>query len=181
MPHSDDDSISSQEPKKKIFDYNKVKRQEKQTCRSKAENGENCRYEVKEGKNCCSKHADMEDYTDEMFENLKLCKHCPRPRWKFLGDGDKCQQCQDKRYCHAKQRSGIACRNKVVDGNKFCLRNHKYMENYTEEMLNNLKNCPGCHQNRYVGEFKKTNTQCNSCLERNAQNRKIAKEKAEKQ
>jgi hypothetical protein len=82
---------SENEIKKKPIDYNKLKRQEKQTCRGKKENGEPCTYAVEDGKNCCKRaHADMEDYTEEMFENQQLCKSVKwhkRPRWRYFGEG----------------------------------------------------------------------------------------------
>jgi len=169
---------------KTSIDHNKLKRQQKQTCRGIAENKSGCRYAVEDGKQCCKRsHADMEDYTDEMFENLQLCKHCPRPRWRYFGDNDRCDNCQkeennnhEEEFCMGTQKSdGKPCRNKIVNGNRFCLRNHAYMENYTDDMMDNLKKCSGCLRLVYNGHFLNDSIQCMECQKRGEGNRAVIK------
>ena len=80
-----------------MSNYNKIKREEKQTCRGLAQDGSKCRYAVIDGNNCCLRsHSDMENYTEEQFNNLQLCKKCTRPRWRYLGDRNMCENCYQK-------------------------------------------------------------------------------------
>jgi len=95
MSHNEDQYISLPDLPKS-FDLNTEKLQNKRGCRSNAINGEKCRYSVENGKNCCRRHAAIENYTDEMFENLKRCEYCPIPRWMYFGDADRCTDCQLK-------------------------------------------------------------------------------------
>lgn len=165
-------------------DYNKLKRQEKQICRGLTEDRKQCRNIVEDGKQCCNRsHADMENYTDEMFENVKKCKFCPRPRWRYFEGFDRCSKCQEKlitsgiKFCMGEQQNGQQCRIKVTDGKRFCLRNHSYMEEYTDAMLNDLKRCKSCRQKIYAGYFSGENKTCNNCVKRGEKNREITREK----
>jgi len=65
------------------------------------------------------------------------------------------------------------CRLYPAEGKRFCHRNHGYMENYTDEMLQNLKRCSGCGLDRYIGHFEKNANTCNIvCRPRGEKNRK---------
>lgn len=143
-------------------------------CRALAENGSRCKYKVINNNQCCTRcHADMENYTDEMFANLKLCKNCPRPRWRYFPDSDRCFSCQKKRnICMGKQKNGNPCKKSVMGNNRFCMRNHKYMETYTNDMLNNLKKCSGCNREIYAGYFNEDLKTCIDCQSKCENNRK---------
>ena len=53
---------------KQTFDYNKLKRQEKQTCRGLSSDRTPCRYAVEDGKNCCTRaHTELENYTENKY------------------------------------------------------------------------------------------------------------------
>jgi len=160
-------------------DYNKLKREKEQTCRGRSNKGAKCRYAVKDDNTCCIKHADMEEYTDEMFQNLRSCKSCKRWRYWDVDDKDICMDCQkieptdDRERCQEK-----GCNIRVTGNNKFCDRNHSYLEGYTKEMLKNRKKCHGCPKSPHIALFNGHKT-CNLCQERCAKNReknrKIAK------
>lgn len=146
----------------------------KQTCKGLSEDGSKCRMSVNENKQCCLRvHSDMEDYTDDMFNNLKKCTFCSRPRWRYFPASDRCIDCQNKQtdiqiYCLAKMKDcKTNCRLKIQDGNRFCLRNHSYMETYTDDMLliDNLKQCSQCRRHIYKGHYKTGMNSCNSCLD----------------
>lgn len=169
--------------KKRPIDYNKLKRQEKQTCLGLAEDGTKCTYQVADGFKCCSRaHGDMENYIDHMFENLQLCKSCPRPRWRYFGDLDRCGKCQNNRntiYCSGLESDGNRCHLKKASGKRFCARNHSYMEDYTEDMQQkeNLKYCKGCKKWRYFGHFGNNATCTVVCQKRGDLNRSKQREK----
>lgn len=74
--------------------------------------------------------------------------------------------------CKGKDKHGNPCINHPVNYTKFC-NFHDYMISYTEEMMNNLTSCSGCHLAKYLGDFKT----CNDCKERSRLNREKAKEK----
>lgn len=154
------------------IDKLKLKRQENQTCRGISEDKTKCRYQVEPGKKCCTRaHADMENYTDEMFENLRECIYCPRLRWRYLIDDKYCSNC-DKKYCKGKEKqSDVRCRLKCAPNSSYCPRNHSYMNGYTDEMLRNLKECSSCKRRLCSDAFDNGNSTCKECRERGAMNR----------
>lgn len=62
----------------------------------------------------------MENYTDDMFNNLKLCKRCPRPRWRYFPDSDRCETFQSKGkvilYMGKEKDGETPCRLNTVKG-----------------------------------------------------------------
>jgi len=74
--------------------------------------------------------------------------------------------------CGAKDKNDNNCRNCILDDSKFCVF-HQYMNNYTDEMLQNTKLCNGCKKMYYFGDNSKT---CDNCKQRGAQNKIKAKE-----
>ena len=67
--------------------------------------------------------------------------------------------------CKGISFSGKQCNHNVTD-ELFC-KDHKYMESYTDEMMNNLTVCSGCRK-RYYSENGK---HCENCKERSRLNR----------
>ena len=53
------------------------------------------------------------------------------------------------------------CHLHAKDGNKYCERNHKYMETYTDEMAASVKQCTGCKRNIFTGHFNNNGKTCN--------------------
>jgi len=74
-----------------------------------------------------------------------------------------------KMKCISKDRNSAPCRYQA-DG-KFC-KNHLYMNDYTEEMLANIKPCSTCKKMYFMEDY---NT-CTSCRTRGETNRNDAKE-----
>ena len=72
--------------------------------------------------------------------------------------------------CASKDRNGDPCRNYGRDG-LYC-NFHKYMNDYTPEMIEQVKLCSACSQWKFMGDY---NT-CGECRERGEKNRKEAKE-----
>jgi len=68
--------------------------------------------------------------------------------------------------CLAKDRNKDSCRNNQLDESTFC-KFHQYMNDYTDEMLNNLTLCSGCKKMHYMTEGK----QCDKCKKRGEQDR----------
>ena len=69
--------------------------------------------------------------------------------------------------CAGKDRNLLPCRVNMKNGEKFC-KTHKYMEEYTEEMMNHLLSCSSCKNAKYLGDSKT----CDTCKARSKQNRK---------
>ena len=150
----------------------KQDRQQYQTCPGLDEFGEKCRYQVLDNKRCCSRaHADMEHYTDEMFNQVKKCIHCSRTRWRVLIDDKYCDKC-DIKYCHGKEKgTDVRCRLKAVNGNRYCSRNHGYMNGYTDDMLNDLKECTTCKRRLHSNNYENNLSTCIDCQKRAGNNR----------
>lgn len=72
--------------------------------------------------------------------------------------------------CASKDRNGDPCRNYGRDG-LYC-KFHKYMNEYTPEMVEKVKLCTTCSQWKFMGDY---NT-CEECRERGIKNRQEAKE-----
>lgn len=68
--------------------------------------------------------------------------------------------------CLGKDRNKDLCRNNQLDETNFC-KFHQYMNDYTDEMLNNLTLCSGCKKMYYMTEGR----QCEKCNKRGEQNR----------
>lgn len=68
--------------------------------------------------------------------------------------------------CLGKDRNKDSCRNNQLDKSKFC-KFHQYMDDYTEDMLNNLTLCSGCKKMHYMTEGK----QCDKCKKRGEKDR----------
>ena len=80
--------------------------------------------------------------------------------------------------CLAKDRNNTICRNysiKLEDGtnSRFC-NNHQYMNDYTNEQLNNTRLCSNCKKHYYFPNLKIK--QCSKCKERSRINREKKKE-----
>jgi hypothetical protein len=64
--------------------------------------------------------------------------------------------------CVGKDKDKKSCKNDCINDNKFC-KFHQYMNDYTENMLNNLTLCKTCRKMRYFeGELKT----CEHCIKR---------------
>ena len=72
--------------------------------------------------------------------------------------------------CASKDRNGDPCRNYGRDG-LYC-KFHKYMNEYTPEMVEKVKLCTTCSQWKFMGDY---NT-CGECRERGIKNRLESKE-----
>lgn len=57
-------------------------------------------------------------------------------------------------YCQGFDKKGENCRLKVDDGKKFCNRNHSYLEDYTQEMIDNSKKCSSCRNTKIINNGK---------------------------
>lgn len=68
--------------------------------------------------------------------------------------------------CLGKDRNKDSCRNNQLDETNFC-KFHQYMNDYTNEMLNNLTLCSGCKKMYYITEGR----QCEKCNKRGEENR----------
>ena len=71
-------------------------------------------------------------------------------------------------YCLSKDCNDENCRNHSIKTTLFC-RSHQYMNEYTDEMINNTRKCSGCKKHKYFIDDSKT---CQSCKDRKKENNK---------
>lgn len=69
--------------------------------------------------------------------------------------------------CLAKDRNNNGCRNYYQPGSRFC-KNHQYMNDYTEAMLEQTRLCSGCKKMYYL---EPGINQCSTCHSRGTANR----------
>jgi hypothetical protein len=135
-----------------------------------------CRFTIRDNMRTCEYHSDMEDYTDFMLKNLKLCKSCPRPRYRYFEDDvgmcNKCVITYDKTKCMGLDGTGKRCTYDKANGTNFCHRNHKDLVNYTQYMLKNQKLCTAGHY-RYCEPDENT---CMHCKNYRLKSRKMNKD-----
>ena len=74
--------------------------------------------------------------------------------------------------CRGVDRHSNACTNHSIVNTRFC-SGHSYMNDLTDEMLNNVKLCTGCNRMNYFDSELKT---CNDCRIRSADNRVAKRE-----
>jgi hypothetical protein len=127
-----------------------------------------CGKDVVEGHDYCETHLYFETYTEEMMKNLVKCSKCSD---KFFKKQTKqCPKCCNNIYKAQKKLKAkmdtahpyclgvtratrsddklIQCKYHSIGKSKFC-KLHQYMENYTNEMMKNLKMCQSCYRYFY--------------------------------
>lgn len=78
-----------------------------------------------------------------------------------------------KNKCLGKSNIGFDCFYKCVNKTQFC-KNHQYMCDYSQDMLNNMQLCKGCKKYYYLENGLST---CQSCRDRGKDVRKEIREK----
>ena len=137
-------------------------------CQTKDRNSKPCRnYAIV---HYCKIHSYMEEYTDEMKANLKLCSACLL--WRFMGEYDTCEGC---RIRGAENREKLketivlcakeGCKYKKSE-NKYCGKHQAdlFLEQTQEAGLKHCSNyLRGCRtQNEPSYKFSR----CSTCLEK---------------
>lgn len=137
----------------------------------------------------CENHIYFLEFTQEIIEGIKnstnTYKACGRClKWHNLKTSN-CTECitYEKEHAQKKKEENLHLKCKLIfpdtktqcsynhlDEKKFCEK-HKHMEDYTEEMLNNLKRC-SCNFIQYVTFFCEYET-CDTCRNRGKKNRQI--------
>lgn len=79
---------------------------------------------------------------------------------------------KDNVKCLGKDRTGGDCRNGAIDDTLFC-KYHQYMNDYNDDMLDNLTQCKGCKKQYYLPD----GGICDKCRERGKKNREKDKKK----
>ncbi len=77
--------------------------------------------------------------------------------------------------CLSKDRHNKPCRFAVIEDTRFC-KNHQYMCDYTDEMVEGSRICSCCKKMYYFGDGRKI---CDKCAERSKNNRVKARETVE--
>ena len=132
------------------------------TCKGRKNGGKFCGEQIDEDNEYCEQHSYFKDYTEEMFENLIKCIRCANMHFKT--NLSQCPKCTDdskiknakasskKIHCSGIDRNRNQCREKVLHQGDFCSK-HKYLKDYTEHMMKNLKLCSTCHKCFYSETF----------------------------
>jgi hypothetical protein len=74
-------------------------------------NLEKCKFNIKNGSKTCKFHTYMEDYTEEMINNIKFCKTCRKVKYIEL-EYQICLTCRDRGKNNRKNRRKILENNK---------------------------------------------------------------------
>lgn len=132
------------------------------TCKGRKNGGKFCGEQIDEDNEYCEQHSYFKDYTEEMFENLIKCIRCANMHYKTnLSQCPKCtadskiknaKASSKKIHCSGIDRNRNQCREKVLHQGDFCSK-HKYLKDYTEHMMNNLKLCSTCRKCFYSETF----------------------------
>lgn len=169
---------------KNIICANNIKNRKRNCCQGisvarhgKLEEKHQCTKEALKNKQYCKFHEYMENYTEEMMNNLTRCRKCGK-FYYIEGNDDRCDSCKkgnnkNKFRCNGKRvmrktKDIVKCIDIVKNEADFCA-NHIYMKDYTEKMMNNLTVCTGCCK-AYFLQHSKT---CNNCQMRSNHNNKI--------
>ena len=153
-------------------------------CLSKDRNNNNCRNSSINSTNFCKLHQYMCNYTDNMLDNLQLCKGCKK-MYYFENDNIKsCDKCRsrikivDKTHNILCKKEG--CKFKKSDENVYCGKHQIYIfveqtENEGKKVCKNY--IRGCRSQLEI-DYKYS--KCNECLlsyrEKDHINRQTAKE-----
>ena len=118
----------------------------------------------------------MQEYTNDMLNKLKICSRCKNCH--YSENNKTCQKCRDNNNAkknEIKQKKILCivkdCVSEKNNDNNYC-KNHQYMKDYNEDMLNNLTNCSGCKRLYYLENMKT----CDNCRNRSSKIKIIKKE-----
>ena len=114
------------------------------------------------------------DGTNKLYKcgGNNRCKH-----W-HCEKGNNCKACKELLAKHNKKKityqickglynHGGQCKQKSINNTLYC-KDHEYMINYTDDMLNKMRKCGTCHKYRYwISELKT----CDKCVEIAKKNR----------
>lgn len=139
-----------------------------------------CSKESLEDSNYCYNHQYMNDYTEDMLNNLRKCKGCNNMHYT---DKDTfCRVCKDHKNelrrksrenkrnerikleeetcCIAMNYGNNRCKLDKIEDSEYC-KNHQYMNDYAEDVIENkLKKCSRCSYMHYS-----ENKTCPKCLD----------------
>lgn len=134
------------------------------------------KYKVVENENYCKFHTNLKLLNEEEIIKSHKCIRCPR---LIFNDNKRCDECIESSKKLRSTPPELKCMfrdgcifNKKI-GLNYCDK-HKYLQDYTEEMLNNLKMCSGCKKKVLLKNGLKT---CDKCLLRSKNNKLSEKNK----
>ena len=122
--------------------------------------------------------TENDDSKNDFIDNTELNKLVSNEK-QTCSDLSKTKEKCDSIYCTGLGSNGERCHLKKVSGKNYCNRNHGYMEEYTEEMIKNLKYCKGCKKWRYAGHFG-NNATCEVVCQARAQANRAKKREQDK-
>ena len=138
------------------------------SCCGKDKNLNPCNNDLFNNTKYCEKHQYMQEYTNEMLNKLKICSRCKNCH--YSENNKTCQKCRDNNNAkknEIKQKKILCivkdCVSEKNNDNNYC-KNHQYMKDYNEDMLNNLTNCSGCKRLHYLENMKT----CDNCRNRSS-------------
>jgi len=138
-------------------------------CPSKDRNNNQCRNNVVNDTGFCKFHYYMKEYTENMLNNLELCKGCRKMHY-FVGELKTCEICRSRKNNNEKTKEVVlcskdGCKFKQSDENKYCGK-HQLCLLEDEVKLESKKLCfnyiRGCREKLDINyKFSK----CGECLE----------------
>jgi hypothetical protein len=138
----------------------------------------------------CNAHKHQEKFSKKVLKEIlngtnieyKNCGHCKH--WHneetamclsclgYYNEQNKKKKLKKGKLCKGMQKNGEPCNKTSINDTLYCY-DHKYMINYTQDMLDNMRYCTGsCKRYIYIeGEFKS----CQYCRDRGKNDREIAR------
>ena len=121
-------------------------------------NGNKCNKKcLNSNNNYCIIHHYMNEYTEDMLNNMKKCNKCFK--YKFM-ENKTCIQCETNIFIKCKMNN---CPHNKSDINDYCVKHQIYeliTNNKIEDKIYGSNFIKGCHNSIIVSEGYK---QCNQC------------------
>lgn len=140
-------------------------------CKGKKNLNSQCKKSVIEGEDYCETHLYFKTYTEHMMKNLQKCSRCanmfyyeslkqcpPCTNHSRLQSKEVSEERKKNIKCEGITKKGTKCTYNQMPNSKYCC-DHQYMNNYTSDMLKNLRQCTGCSSYRYFT----THSTCDEC------------------
>ena len=155
--------------------HNKVKCNGKSVPRGKGQlQVSDCRRKPAPGMDYCIIHSYMNNYTEDMMNNLTKCRRCSTLHY-IVGDDIRCDRCKNesnygKARCSGKMvlrntKEIADCADIVKEEGDYC-KNHEHQKEYSKEERDNMVVCSGCIKAYYLPKGK----QCDNCKIRGKKN-----------
>ena len=124
-----------------------------------------CAHDRLDGKRVCQSHLDIETYTSEEFDNMRLCENYSCNRYFFSNTLNKCQTCY-KPICQAILKGGGHCEFQICkdsESQRFCKVHSKKYEIFSDQQILDMPICKGDCGLKFVPK-NSNQEKCDGCI-----------------